>query len=325
MIKSKKYDIMKVLVTVLVVIAHSTRMYTGNGVITPANPSTNLSYITRFIYAFHMPLYICISGMVYGMCIDDFDKYKDTRKFIVNKAKRLLIPYYVFGLLWVAPVMTLFNFTDRSFIMYSITGIGIARNSRHLWFIFVLFLLFVISALCRNHIQKFKPYFALPLLLLLSYFSKYVPPYFLLNELFYYSLFFYLGYIFNRSYDKIGKICKHPIILILSSVCIALLCRENIWIFRIIVALAGIFLVIGIVEYINVKLYETKPFKALKQNGFGVYLFHPMIIYVLYYYWGPLNINPYILSSLIIVISYCISHIATTIIRKIRLGVIIGE
>jgi len=60
----------------LVVIAHVTRRYTGLGVVTPSIHSNLLSKLTGFIYSFHMPLFICITGMVYGYCIEQ-GKYKE--------------------------------------------------------------------------------------------------------------------------------------------------------------------------------------------------------------------------------------------------------
>lgn len=53
---SKRYDFLKVVTTVLVVFAYVTTMYSGEGIITPYNSSETLKYVTKFVYAFHMPL-----------------------------------------------------------------------------------------------------------------------------------------------------------------------------------------------------------------------------------------------------------------------------
>ena len=70
-IKSNYYDKMKFIAMILVVWAHSTRMYSGNGVVIPYCSSKILDIVTTIIYSFHMPLFIFISGgyMEYALMI----------------------------------------------------------------------------------------------------------------------------------------------------------------------------------------------------------------------------------------------------------------
>ena len=107
-------------------------MYTGTGVVIPYNASDGLNHLTNIIYSFHMPLYMSVSGMVYALCIHDYQKYQDTAQFLKNKAVRLLIPYLFFGICYVAPVMCLLGFTDQSYLHYCWDGIVLAHNNRHL-------------------------------------------------------------------------------------------------------------------------------------------------------------------------------------------------
>ena len=147
---SKRYDILKVFTTFLVVFAHASRMYTGQGVVTPLNGSAILMHCTWFIYSFHMPLYMCVTGMVYGLCIDDLGKYANTIDFIKSKVKRLIIPYLFWGIFYVAPIIIGFGFNKQSYAKYCIDGILLANDSRHLWFILTLFFIFVICAVYRR-------------------------------------------------------------------------------------------------------------------------------------------------------------------------------
>lgn len=323
--KSKQYDLIKTITTVLVVIAHATRMYTGQGVITPTNPSDFLSYITKLVYSFHMPLFMCTSGMVYGMCIDDLEKYNDRKEFIINKSIRLLIPYYVIGFLVVAPVMTILDFTNDSYIRYVILGIGTVTNSRHLWYIFVLYLIFLICAFCKKTLQTTKPLFILPILLICSFCSQYVTGRFQLNMLLYYSIFFYLGYLINKNYQNLVRCCRNPLIILGSGIILAILCTNNVWIIKVVIALFGIIFLLGIIQYVRPNFYNNNLYNTMKKNTFGVYLFHPMIIYVLFYFWKNSTLNPILLCSIIILSSYLLSHIITNFIRTIKLGIIIGE
>lgn len=70
---------------------------------------------------------------------------------------------------------------------------------------------------------------------------------------------------------------------------------------------------------------ETGWFKELKKNGFGIYIFHPMIIYVLFYYFGSYNVSPVILCGLIFLVSYTFSYFLSVMMRKIHLSFLLGE
>ena len=95
--KVEQYELIKVIAIILVVLAHITRMYTGEGVVNPLNESLILNYLTKFIYSFHMPLFVAVSGAIYYYVKVKLNKYNDNKIFVKNKAKRLLIPYMVFG------------------------------------------------------------------------------------------------------------------------------------------------------------------------------------------------------------------------------------
>lgn len=85
--KSQIYDIVKLLVTFLVVIGHCTKMYSSQGIITPLCKSQSLEQITNFIYSFHMPVFMCVSGCVYGLCKFELNKYTDKKNLLPIKLK----------------------------------------------------------------------------------------------------------------------------------------------------------------------------------------------------------------------------------------------
>lgn len=47
----------------------------------------------QIIYAFHMPLFFFISGMLFNKA-----KYSSFRQFITARAKRLLVPYLIYSI-----------------------------------------------------------------------------------------------------------------------------------------------------------------------------------------------------------------------------------
>ena len=67
------------------------------------------------------------------------------------------IIYAFFGIAYVAPVMVLFHFTDKSYFSYCVNGILLVRDSRHLWFLVVLLEIFCVCAVMKKQIQKKGP------------------------------------------------------------------------------------------------------------------------------------------------------------------------
>lgn len=60
--KSNFLDVAKVLATLLVVLGHILRMYTGEGLFVPNSENEYFALICYCIYGFHMPLFFMISG-----------------------------------------------------------------------------------------------------------------------------------------------------------------------------------------------------------------------------------------------------------------------
>lgn len=327
---SRQYELIKVITTFLVVTAHAARMYTGEGVVRPYNESPFLAQLCDIIYAFHMPLYICVSGMVYGLCIDDYGKYEDTAAFLKNKFVRLMIPYLFFGIAYVAPVMVLFHFTDKSYFSYCVNGILLVRDSRHLWFLVVLLEIFCVCAVMKKQIQKKGPIGIFFVLIILSAATWKLPNFLQIKRMIHYLLPFYLGYVINRNYETVTNLLKKlPVMALMTVLFLLAYLSEKGGVLpidgMIITSAAGIGLITGIVQHVNLDIFRSKWLKRAGKNGFGIYLFHPMIIYLLFYYFGGYDIAPGLLCGTIIFISYAASWILTEIIRKVPLKIVIGE
>ena len=226
-----------------------------------------------------------------------------------------MVPYFVFGLFYVMPIMLIFNFTDDNVIEYIIKGILLCLNSRHLWFLYYLFIYFLTYKLI---IRDNPNIIFVTILVIMSLLE--IP---LLSNLSLYAVYFTMGFLFNFYYDIYFKSFKRNIAI----VCISLV----MYIFAIYLKFPVLITnSIGIVVFgtllslirINDK---NKLYKLLLNNSMGIYLFHPMIIYILFYYWGQYNVYPVILSSIISIISFAVSLFITIIIRKTKLRCILGE
>jgi fucose 4-O-acetylase-like acetyltransferase len=334
--KLNDYDLLKVIATILVVFAHITRMYTGQGIVTPINGSVTLNYITKYIYSFHMPLFVSISGAIYYYLRQEIGKYKDGKKFLLDKAKRLMIPYIFFGILYVAPVMVGFNFTEDNFIKYAIKGIILSANSRHLWYVFMLFNAFVIVYFTEKYVNKMHKLLSIAGIFVIYLMSVKLPNILQIKDTAEYLIYFYLGYLFQANKNILAtklKFNKVTVVLAFMLNVITLYLSLNIqtkwFIINTISLCSAVFGMISVYSIINMlfntNIFNAKLYKELKRNSFGIYLFHPMIIYIMFYYLGNKNINPFLLTGLVFVITMILSDLFTRFVRNISLGIIIGE
>lgn len=75
----------------------------------------------------------------------------------------------------------------------------------------------------------------------------------------------------------------------------------------------------------TIKIESAKLYQWVAPISFGIYLFHAMIIYWIEFIAAPYPINPYPLSVAAVVISLTLSILLTVMVRKLGLGIIIGE
>ena len=102
------YDLLRSLLVVLVVIGHGTyyNIVTKFGGIYYADIMKEqnvgqpvfyklVSLLTGFIYTFHMPVFIALSGSIYALATE-----RTYSSLVFQKAKRLLIPFIVTWFVW---------------------------------------------------------------------------------------------------------------------------------------------------------------------------------------------------------------------------------
>lgn len=342
--KTKLYEFAKCVTAILVVIAHTTIMYTPVGAIPVAFQSAFLTRFTNYIYAFHMPLFVMLSGCIYGYGIEK-GKYTKFFPFIKNKVKKLLIPYFAFGVLYVAPVMCILGVTNDGYIKYIVSGIILSLNSRHLWYILALFWIFLIFILLRPLLTKgICGLVIMGGISLVLWFggSKIAPSLFQLPAAFNYQIFFFLGILFNRFYESIVQLFRkfYAIGFVLPFLLMTMFIPELNFLKAYLYKGIGITMVLFFYKGIGIAMamffcwcllrrfpavIHNSVYGSVKQNAFGIYLFHPMIIYVLYHWLGQYKFSPVFLSAFIWITATLLSVCATKLLRILRLQLLIGE
>lgn len=217
-------DIARAITIILVVIGHYM-------------PDTSPNWyviLHRFIYSFHMPLFLFISGFIYMQTL----KKESYLAFVIRKIKRLMIPYFTTSFLVITirllsssntslenPV-NLFSYIEMFYL--PVAGF-------FLWFIWVLFIIFLIIPFFKT----FKAICILSLISVVLYFLPInLPQYFCLAEFKFYFLYFMFGVLFFHL-PKAKQICK------------------NISLYIYFVLLLGLFISMELSTYFNITVILT--------------------------------------------------------------------
>lgn len=329
--KSTLYDLAKVVTTLLVVFAHGARMYTAHGIYAPILPSRLMAGMHDVIYGFHMPFFIFLSGCVYGCCIEG-GKYRDPRLFLRNKAKKLLIPYFFFGFAYVAPAMILLGLTNQTYGGYLLDGILLSKNSRHLWYILALFWIFLLSVPVSKIPLRGAAKAAAVMAVSGALFAcaRFVSDCFQLYNAMTYQLYFFSGMVFNDLYEVFGRIPKNwtRYLLVISTLTVlTAVFPESGGVLRLFRAFSGVFMMIVLLQAVlrrYPQICATPLYALLKKNSFGIYLFHPIIVYGLFSRLSGLAILPTVLVTAVSLTALTLSILATGILRRLRLQILIG-
>lgn len=278
-----------------------------------------------------MPLFICVSGAIFSFCINNKKKYSDFRLFIIKKWKRLMVPYFLIGIFYVMPVMCTLKITNLNPINYIKENIILSKDARHLWFLWTLFFIFIIFRMFYHRYEKSNRLFIGVLLFFISFFSDKLPNIFQLQGISYYLFFFCIGYEFDRNKKKIDEFLgnrKWIVILGWIFISFVVLYTYN-RALNLITAVIGMLCLYQCIRITKKYIIQIKIYKWIERDSFGIYLFHPMIIYVLFYWVKKFGFGlkyPIIVCVMIFVITMIASMLFVKIIRWTKYGkLIIGE
>ena len=199
--RQTEYDLLRIILVVCVVLSHGTyyNISTHFGGIhyysLMVDSAINqpefyklVSVIKEFIYTFHMPAFIALSGSLYAMA-----KTVTFRKLAVKKAKRLLIPFFTVWLLWNLPIKYFAEYYLNISLQKMLLQLALP-SCVYLWYLESLFLIFLIMRFIQSVNIKIQSLIVLCLWCIGVCLFKELDEYHVLGDPFYYLGWFYIGY-----------------------------------------------------------------------------------------------------------------------------------
>ena len=252
--------------------------------------SEAFNLIRDFIYTFHMPLFMFLSGFLFAKTFPLTDNYLS---FVKKKASRLLIPYVSITILLFAIKYITGIFVPLKFpiyfdsLLYSIFVTPMGGFATFLWYIYALFVIFLIVPLFKN----------LKILLLFSFIIYFIPmpEIFCLNLVANHLIFFSLGiFIYNQIFNAF-KIKRTLLISVVSSLLMVLIFVVS-KMFELYRIDSLILAILGIISIYSLSLYlydkKDKYISYMGKYSSEIYFLHTIFMGVVTVALTILDINP---------------------------------
>lgn len=322
---SESLNTIKVYTILLVVLGHVLRMYTPDGAF-PNQGTWLTDKLCSIIYSFHMPLFMLLSGCVYGICKAK-GKYSTWKLLLTHKTKRILYPYWTFGIFVLAPCMVFTELSDN-YIEYCIKDIMGGVNVRHLWYLLSLFEIFIIVHLIRNFLNSKDKYKVIISTLVFALIYRYSTDfnYLQLKMTISYLPYFVIGYYIGIGSLHIKFSTTYVLVMFvvgfITWVIKYRLPESTIFVTDYIVAISLIIVVFHLSQYLP---HSGFVYNILLKNAMGIYLWYVIVLYISFYYEFLASLGVYIKISLLSILSLIISIILTRISRKLHFAFLLGE
>ena len=310
----------------LVIIGHATRIFSTQSAFGYDVNSKVIDGLCSIIYLFHMPLFFSISGGLFYRGIRS-GKYAHISSFVLSKAKRLMVPFAFTGAFIVYPTLIYCGLEESNLGQYIVDGLILGNNARHLWYLPTVFELLLISCIMfkavGNRLNKMHIVFYLLLFVGGRVFSP--SPYYL-RQASYNSIFFLEGILLDGESCIIGFAKKNRIIIL--PFCFLIVATGSISDFillrELICGLCGVVGTYLLANHLLKSPLSYRMFCYFSDHGMSLYLFHPMIIYLIAFLFRG-RLNDYVLICIMFISAILLSLMIERLLQKTRLLILIGE
>ena len=310
-------DYLKAFACFLVVIGHLIQSLQKANLDNYINIST---YINWFIYLFHMPLFMCISGILYFKTKKNFswDYY---RKFEFKKVINLLVPYITFYLLFVGLNVLFSKNVNNPKSIEDILNI-FNNPMPPYWFLYALLSIFIIIPIIERILNNNNKLIFI-IIIILKILSIYIhTKIYIIDSFMSYAIYFYLGTFINVNI-KFSKIKSYYISIfsIIIYVIMSIIYYNSEFNYGVCKLIDIIFAIIGILICINIfkEIKVCKVLDTFKKYTFQIYLTHTIFAAGTRIFLLKFGISNYIIHFIIgLIVSIYMPVIMSYISEKIK-------
>lgn len=289
--------------------------------------------VFSFVYAFHMETFFALAGFVAVGKV--FSENINFGKELVNKIKRLMIPYLVYSVITLVMKLFLNEYANNKFSVKDVWKILCGENPNGgLWYLWTLFFISLFAILIGTVIKKSNTktkciIFAvigvvtyLVWMFLIRDFSSLEFP----GRIVRYALFYNIGLIFGCYYDNISRKTFNAIVGVILLVAVFFMVNSGIRVIthylKPLMAIFGMYGVYAIADYIDSKKNKVRDaFMGLGDYSYDIYLISYFVqVSIRVVCWKILGLNYWIVVVSMFVFGLIIPIILSKlIIRKVGL------
>ena len=299
----KKYnyiDFMKTMAMFLVIVAHCALFFSGNEfwLIKADQESILLRWISKFVVLSVVPIFTFAAGFLLQLSLQ---KNKGSIVDLIRKkAVRLLIPYFIYGTLWLVPTYTFFDIPSfgrdkGDSLIDGYKAMALGEFSDVAWFLLMMFWVTVIWILLNGLLRKANLIYGAMVSVVL-YFAVHFflgqIDYYKISQIDIYIIVFFVGaaffYISDVVYNNVSKwiLIVGSLIGIIACVLLAHLSTEIYiieCILKIVIPVLFLTFSMGLCRTKVVgKLEKTVVYNWLRKNSLYIYLLQAPGVYIVF-------------------------------------------
>lgn len=120
-------------------------------------PSASATFLSKIFDVTVIAGYVFCSGFLYANSLKRHDR--TVLMSIRERAKRLLLPYYLYGIIWLVPLYTLFDISsfgrpEHAGLIDGYRAMLLGQFSDHLWYLWMLFWVSLFFILIKELVRK---------------------------------------------------------------------------------------------------------------------------------------------------------------------------
>lgn len=306
-----------------VMFGHSIILYSDSwNLYTTRISSPPLNALKDVINVIQMPLFFSVSGFCFLYTLRSGKAFP---AFFFDKVRRILVPFVLIGLCWLYPMRLLCRYPEyiqQTFWHVFVWDILIGKDNGHLWFLPTLFVMLMLTwaicgfVRCRWLADGLLIMVGVGAMVMVPAGKPYV------SQFADYYIYFVLGLFIHQHEDMLRRWLQGPLRILLAAGAVAML---TFYLFgmrrRLFVVVTAALVVLAVYLLMPNKVNAVT--RAISRNSMGMYLFHSPLLYLSFAYWP--DINPLLMMLINFVGFGALAYGMTNAIRKLGLGLMIGE